>query len=380
MRRGLIIATVWVLVAAFPARADAGDLDTGFGLGGYANAGKGGTEGAVVQADGKIVLLGGHYRRDASFVWDVKRLLPNGLPDGSFGNDGAILLIGKLMAETGITLDASQRILISGNRGGGTRIFRLSADGILDKSFGNGGSVDIDLFGAQPHGLGVFGNGNIAQLGTFEMAVLGPDGALLRIVSLGFDPGYGGAGLVIQPDGKVVAAGGSSIGRFLADGSHDPAFNDGQNQQLPAPLVPNCLGLRPDGTIVVGGNDNADVPTVVEVGADGTWAALRYHHDPAPPDQSGHIVRRVISLPNGDVLLLLPGLYHVSYVAALTPEWQLDQGFAEGGLLQARLWATRRSGDRQHPADMDLDEGKLLLVGTRRHHWFHMVAARYLLT
>ena len=112
-----------------------------------------------------------------------------------------------------------------------------AADGDLDVTFGIGGEVTTDFSGGNDYAfaLALQSDGRIVAAGGtssgFALARYNPDGSL--------DNGFGSGGKVItaysagasavaiQPDGKIVVAGGSLLVRYNTDGSFDPTFGSG---------------------------------------------------------------------------------------------------------------------------------------------------------
>jgi uncharacterized delta-60 repeat protein len=227
----------------------AGKLDPGFGHGGLvltpvrpltADV----IHGLAIQPDGKIVAAGVTYedtvtlRPQGDFM--VVRYTPQGDLDPSFGVGGVSTtnFQGESYDEPyAVVLQPDGRIVLGGtsNTGGGVgRIFgadnlalaRYLPNGLLDPSFGSGGTVVVDA------------------------------GSMIESIRA----------LVLQPDGAIVAAGRTNgekrgdllVARFLPNGALDPAFGHG-----PAGMSIDDLGtaeegltsvaLAPDGTIVAGG-------------------------------------------------------------------------------------------------------------------------------
>jgi uncharacterized delta-60 repeat protein len=121
---------------------------------------------------------------------------------------------------------------------------------------------------------------------------------LLRAGSL--DPTFGSKGVVtdgpdggingiaVQPDGKIVVAGGSSLARYLPSGSPDPSFGNGGHVELTA-LGASRVALQPDGKIVVAGSASPD------------FVVARYNPDGSPDTSFGTdgVVATVIPGPPG---------------------------------------------------------------------------------
>lgn len=153
-----------------------GSLDTGFGSGTgmvTTNLGVGGEGTAlVIQSTGEIVLAG-HFGVGSGTNFALVRYLSNGTPDPGFDGDGIVTtdIGGNDNRIYAMTLDASGRIVVAGSSNNGTNndfaLARYSANGALDGTFGNGGIITTPI-----------GGGN-------DVAT----------------------GVVIQPDGKIVAVG-----------------------------------------------------------------------------------------------------------------------------------------------------------------------------
>ena len=208
----------------------AGDLDPTFGTGGIAvtswtSKGSGIALGAVVQPDGRIVAVGGT---------GLVRYNTNGTLDASFGSGGkvtsakgnAVALYPAGTANAGKLVTAGMST--SNKTGNDFSLTRYNANGTVDTTFGTNGKVTTD-----------FGNtGDSAQ------AVL------------------------VQPDGKVVAAGMSTnalhfaLARYNADGSLDTSFGTGGKvvTVLPSDYSPvynyfHDITLQADGKILACGGD-----------------------------------------------------------------------------------------------------------------------------
>src|SRR5204862_395505 len=128
-------------------------------------------------------------------------------------------------------------------------LVRYNSDGSLDTTFGNGGKVTTDFFGANDSASAVVitGGGKIVVAGVAFSAGL-PDFALARYNADGsLDSSFGSAGktvvafagasaeamaLGLQANGKIIAAGSAlspvgidfALARFDASGLLDPAF------------------------------------------------------------------------------------------------------------------------------------------------------------
>ncbi len=145
----------------------------------------------AIQPDGKIVAAGNSF--GASGVdFALARYNANGTLDGGFGSGGTVLTdFGTFLdAASDVAVQPDGKIVAAGISGGDFALARYNSDGSLDPSFGSGGKVTTDF-------------------GSFDQA----------------------NAVVVQPDGKIVAAGGSgsdfALARYNSDGSLDATFGTG---------------------------------------------------------------------------------------------------------------------------------------------------------
>jgi len=153
-----------------------GSLDPTFGVGGKVTTDFGGRDLAftlVLQPDGKLVAAGGSpFRGFSSF--SLTRYLPDGSLDRTFGTEGKVITEfgGEEVSAIALVLQPDGKLVAAGIEGSnvtGTFDFALARylpNGSLDPTFGVGGKVTTDF-------------------GTGERA----------------------GALILQPDGKLVAAG-----------------------------------------------------------------------------------------------------------------------------------------------------------------------------
>ena len=224
------VQTAFAIVAALllPATTFAapGDLDASFAGGSgihlfpletQANA-----MASAMQSDGRIITV----RICQNFLSTcVTRLSADGsTQDMSFNTTGErIINDGGQTYPLGVEIDASNRILITATCAGLQCLFRLTANGVLDTTFGNSGRA-----------------------------------------------GYGAATLALMGDGRIVVAfrcyntiqpgiAGFCVMRLTANGSADPTFNGGSVVQIAIAArdsEPKSVALYPDGTILVSGECN----------------------------------------------------------------------------------------------------------------------------
>jgi len=291
--------------------ADVGDLDSGFGTGGLVTTDFGFTSDVgralAIQDDGRI-LLAGYCSADP---WDVAlaRYLPDGSLDPSFGVGGLVTTDVQSSDDeaAAVAIQPDGRIIVAGSTGYPHQqdflLIRYHGDGSLDASFGVNGVVTTDLGATleavyairlQPDGRVVAAGFSRVGLGdaNFALARYNADGSL--------DTGFGNCGtvitsftnsddvadaVVIQPDGKIVAAGSTGgpapdfgLARYRADGTLDATFDDDGKVVTDftggADIIYG-LTLQPDGRIVAAGFCEQGG----ERGRD--FALARYHADGA---------------------------------------------------------------------------------------------------
>jgi uncharacterized delta-60 repeat protein len=232
----LIFAAVWAPAAR---AADAGDLDTSFGSGGKTTldiaGGRDdfGTD-AAIQPDGKVVVAGSYLHGGlpnplGTEAFALVRFNPGGSPDTSFGNNGRVTLsfAGDESVANAVAIQPNGRIVAAGwkwqGHDAGYKDFalaRFTSEGKVDKSFSDDGR----------------------ETTTFA----------------GWDAA---TDVAIQPDGKIVAVGGSdntdfAIARYDPDGTPDEHFDgDGKKAtDFGANEWANAVEIQPtNGKIVVAG-------------------------------------------------------------------------------------------------------------------------------
>ena len=242
-----MIALVAFGLCATPAAAAPADLDPGFGTNGRATIAGAGYEVAnevALQADGRIVLAGVTSDNADAVVY---RLLAGGAPDASFAGDGELLINrGGAESAEGLAVQPNGRILVGGTSAAGGLFYafvhRLTAGGAPDTTFD--------------------GDGRLA-LGTNDETV---------------------NELAVQPDGKILVAGGTVAGgdllvyRLNADGSPDTTFDGDGLFKLDLGGLESAaaIAVQPDGRIVVAGftNVNNDILVIRLTAAGGLDASF----------------------------------------------------------------------------------------------------------
>jgi uncharacterized delta-60 repeat protein len=294
-----------VATAVYPGGAGSVDLTfnngAGYKLDGF-GAGDDWGQKAVVQPDGKIVVVGYTYRASVEHS-DVAlaRYNADGTLDLSFGDGGKEVTTVNERADQALSvaLQADGKIVIAGfatdTYGEDFLVARYTANGKLDLSFGLGGKVitpiTVGFTTSQDRArdVAIQPDGKIVAAGT-----AGLYSAIVRYNSNGSLDGTFGGGVItvapvngmqifalaIQPDGKVITAGSSEEGfallRYNADGSPDSAFDvDGAViTHFSDRAVAYSVTLQPDGKIVAGGSTVTGAPE-----GDFDFAIARYNTD-----------------------------------------------------------------------------------------------------
>jgi uncharacterized delta-60 repeat protein len=254
-----------------------GSLDPSFGTGGLTRIAFGGPIGLTLQTDGKIVVVGGGAGPASGF--GVARFNANGTLDSGFGTGGTVTtdFVGFAGASvsTVVVDPRNGQILVGGSAlicvkcGTDTALARYNADGSLDQTFGDDGTVAVRAIGA-PGVLALLSDNDILATQGEAIVEFGPSGTLHSSITstttgatiVATSPG---GPTVFQTNGNFVFA--SSVGvnrkeieiqlvRFLPQGSVDNAFNSPVFDFGPAgPFEEsaNALAIQPNGQIVAGG-------------------------------------------------------------------------------------------------------------------------------
>jgi uncharacterized delta-60 repeat protein len=303
------------------ARAADGDLDPSFGRSGlkmtdfYGGADL--AHAVAVQADGRIVVAGTTYQNndytDEDFA--IARYTADGKLDDSFGTKGRVTtdFPGLAAVPSAVVVQPDGKILVAGGAyplfvfAGNFKLARYNPDGTLDGGFGNGGIVTTNFgHGSYAFGLALQPDGKIVAAGTvfvdfstddssntdFGLARYNADGTLDGSFGNGgkvltdFD-GYNDDALavLIQPDGKIVAAGSAknpvsyydfALARYLPNGTLDSSFGQGGRVRTDFGVQnldeARAAVLQPDGKIVAAGFASLAF-------GDTRYAAARYNAD-----------------------------------------------------------------------------------------------------
>jgi len=379
-------ACLWAAVLALPlaARADPGDLDPSFGAGGQVTtpilSGYDGASAVVVQPDGKLVAAGHAYNTNND-TFALVRYNADGSLDGNFGTGGKVTTpFGIGSAASAAVLQADGRLVAAGQMFTGSRnqfaLVRYLATGGLDSTFGTGGKVGtpIGSIDDEASALVVQPDGKLVAAGysdrggntTFALARYNAAGSL--------DTSFGTGGkvttaigstddevlaLVLQPDGKLVAAGFTAsagntafaLVRYNADGSLDTSFGTGGKVTTSIGSVDDkaiALVLQPDGKLVAAGYSKG--------GSNIAFALARYNADgslDASFGTAGKVTTAVESIDDAAFALLLQPdgkLVAAGYandgsnedfaVVRYSADGSLDASFGAGGKVVTQIAGT----------------------------------------
>jgi uncharacterized delta-60 repeat protein len=288
--------------------------------------------GLALQPDGKIVVTGEASTACCGQDTAVLRYLADGSLDPDFGAGSGRVLVGvgpdgSYGGAVAVQADGTIVVAGAGTLAGGDldfAVFRLQPDGLIDASFGAGGTAITEFSTAddRPWSLGIRPDGKIVVAGTqadegsgnFALAryladgsldpSFGGDGTVVSAITISQDVLVAGA-LVLQPDGKIVVGGSTvqsssvfAVARYLGDGSLDASFDgDGIAVLTGGPAFAYGLALQADGKIVAAGSPGA-----------GDLVVARYHGDTVLPtnptlDSPSHTVGAAASDATVEVTL-----------------------------------------------------------------------------
>ena len=380
-----------------------GALDPGFGDGGKVTTGlTGGATAMALQADGKIVLVGGRI---------LARYDTDGSPDQSFGTGGqvAIVFSGTADEGLGVTVQPDGMIVVVGTTGGGLEsdfgVARYDTAGVPDPNFGTGGKVRTDFAGSvdRAYAVRIQTDNKIVVAG--HAAIPSPIGgnnefAVARYSSAGApDMGFGTGGKVmtniggatdlayamaLQSDGKIVVAGRVADGggddpdvgvvRYDTGGVPDESFGTHGivRQNFTGKWdEASDIAIQPDGKIVVA--------VQAFVGTTFKLAAGRFKTDGHVDDTFGSgglasidftaendYARGLALQSDGNIVLVgqlsnlnVPDFGVVRLDAGGTP----DSGFGDGGKLRVDFFGSFDGAD----CVAILPDGKIVVGGSARN-------------
>jgi uncharacterized delta-60 repeat protein len=378
--RLLSAAALMALAAATPAIGAPGDLDPTFGSSGKRlTAFSRSVElySVALQPDGKIVAAG-TIGDEETGDFALARYRPDGTLDRSFSRDGKVIVAfgpGSDQAHA-VAVQPDGRIVAVGYVQSGSdydlALVRFLPNGRLDRTFDGDGKVRTSVADyAIAHAVALQPDGKIVVGATVRDAPFSfaafryrPNGSLDsgfgpagngRVVT-SFGPGTSGvAAVILQPDRKIVLAGGADVGgnrdfalaRYFPNGALDVGFGSGGKVTTPIGAATfeyaTSVALQADSKIVAAGETQ---------GGENSFALVRYTASGVPDPSFGTDGKVTTSLapgydtaggvavqPNGMILaagytVLAPGRFGiVRYTTAGT----LDPSFGTGGIVTPTL-------------------------------------------
>ncbi|MCK0155512.1 hypothetical protein MWU49_17490 [Alcanivorax sp. S6407] len=348
----------------------------------------------VRQPDGKLVVAGRTQGNNRRYDFFIARLLEDGNPDVSFGNNGITVTAVSTSTDiaNALALQADGKLIAAGYTSGAEGIdfalVRYNSDGTVDSGFADNGIAVHNLAGGAgtdiATGLAIQGDGKILAAGRadtgsdydFAVARFNTDGSL--------DSGFGttgavltdmggindfGAAVIVQPDGKMVVAGEArdtdnkfklAVARYNGDGSLDLGFGvAGKQKVLAGPSITRGYDiiLLPDGKLAAAAQSYTDSSTTYN------FTLIRLNSDGSLDtgfDGDGHAIAPLPrqNLPQkllrqADGKLVMAGLTsnlqnstgNDLTVVRFNDDGSLDTGFNSSGSLVSNLgtWSSRAS-------------------------------------
>jgi uncharacterized delta-60 repeat protein len=295
----------------------------------------------------------------------------DGSLDDSFGNGGVVTTtIGKSAQGRGVAIQPDGKIIVGGltiDSQDSFSLARYTITGSLDSEFGNGGVVTT-VIGAHAAGRDVDGQILVAGDSVISAKLFF---TLARYTITGSpDSSFGNSGIVttaisnlatinaiaVQPDGKIVAVGGSgtnsqntlSLARYTITGSLDSEFGSGG--VVTTPIDNNYFSgqdliIQPDNKIIVTGyNEDSSANSYI--------ALARYNNNGNLDSEFGNggIVTtsigidaysaRVAIQTDGKIVVAggsIDGLQHTFALARYTDNGSLDSEFGNNGVVTTTI-------------------------------------------
>jgi len=398
----LVILILWVPVLGAQTLNFSFNTPNGYALWHTANASQDRNLNMAIQSDGKI-LVSGFTNISGQHDIRICRYFPDGTPDISFGRSGQVLFSGGTDKDDyalGITLDASENILVAGREYNGKDsnliLIRCKPDGTPDTTFGENGTVVHSTGGLgtdlRPD-ITIQQDGKIVLCGEVnsshkEMAVFRyntngtPDQSFATngMVSLGNLNGSesNAYAITLDPEKRIIVTGTIEVNgtrqvglvQLLDNGTLDQSFGTGGvvtwNGSESGPDYGNQVYITQEGKILVTG---------VETDSSGFFdiVLLKYNRDGSLDSEFGdNGVARFgrsgpdyawsqATLPDESIIVAgttLVNGYGCPALIKWTPDGVLDSSFGTNGLL---TYETIGYG-QFHAVDTD-EQGNLFAAG-----------------
>ena len=277
----------------------------------------------ATQPDGKILIGGIHEHTNDKYDWIVYRLKTNGMLDNTFGSNGKYSnSFSDQDYLTGIGVQSNGKIIICGYSDMDTSswdiiVHRLNADGTLDNTFGNSGTVQLDR--------------SIGQADAVKKMIVGPN-----------DEIYLGGYMQISGDAYFL------VHKLLPNGDPDSSFSlDGsQFVDMDDDGIVNDMVLADDGSIFLCGNvdggNNGNKMAILKIKPNGhfdnSFAGDGIKLFQPGIGQEGYIFG-ITALPDGSVMGvgMKDNASADALVMKLTPTGLLDGTFNGNGFYELDL-------------------------------------------
>ncbi len=380
-----------------------GDLDTTFGTNGVTITHVNGNDvpyGLALRSDGKFFVIA-----EADFMSSSQSVMllynADGTLDSGFGSSGVNVLtpfnVGFAGQATAVALQSDGKPVVAGFLStGGNKNFavtRYLSDGSVDTGFGVNGVVTTPVsltFDDEATSLAIQADGSIVAAGhtqniDFALVRYDADGALDLtfgvggVVTTNFPIGTSGGvdvanDVIIQSDGKIVAAGRSAgrfgVARYNTNGSPDTSFGVGGVVSTVVGMDPFMAAYavvqQPDGKLLVGGTGYNDVDSHY------AYALVRYNTDGSLDTDFGTdgIAKTdfgdsstsydMVLRPDGKIVLVGDGSNGTSGLGVslvqFNEDGSLDTAFGSGGVVHTAA-GTRATDVLLQP------DGKLIVLG-----------------
>jgi uncharacterized delta-60 repeat protein len=275
----LRILPIFLTLLLLPAAASAApaDIDRGYGTNGFSFLDSGypdSIDAMALTPDGKTVVAASTAIKDDGLVM---RFTATGAPDPTFGGGDGVAIIESQAAEylNAIAVQPDGKIVVGGSTGSASNgiVRRLNSDGSVDKQFGTDGLAVIDSGGDEVvWGLAVQPDGKIVAVGetsvnsalaAYRLTAQGkPDNSFDEDGARGIDAGGRDVAyaVALQPDGRIVVAGTKEfagdhplVARFGTDGKPDESFGTDGWRSSPEDAELYSVAVERDGNIVAAG-------------------------------------------------------------------------------------------------------------------------------
>lgn len=298
----IIVLMLFCLFTTFSFSQD-GKIDSIFGINGkatfaFSNSSPSFAQATAIQKDGKIVIVG-YYNYFLSTNFCVKRLMPNGAPDFSFGDSGLVVtpfFTGRGSYAISVEIQNDGKILVGGSAYRDIypmsfALVRYNVNGSLDTSFGNNGQVLTNVnYGPFESILDliVLNDNRIIAVGRTDL--FGPSAIVAYQSNGALDSSFGNNGLsgltggstpiyAVKPssDGGFITLRGAEetqnmdfgVEKYKSTGRLDSTFGKNgrtlidfyNNQDKPA-----CIGVLPDNSMIVVGRVSGQFRTSWKTG------------------------------------------------------------------------------------------------------------------